>query len=52
MRGGLRSISGTFLGGVTEGGRFHTLVTGTMFVRDGAVTPGPSRECDIAFFVK
>ena len=23
-----------------------------MFVRDGAVTPGPSRECDIAFFVK
>ena len=23
-----------------------------MFVRDGAVTPGPSRECDITFFVK
>ena len=23
-----------------------------MFVRDGAVTPGPSRECDITFFGK
>ena len=23
-----------------------------MFVRDGAVTPGPSRECDITFFAK
>ena len=23
-----------------------------MFVRDGAVTPGPSRKCDITFFVK
>ena len=23
-----------------------------MFVRSGAVTPGPSRECDITFFVK
>ena len=23
-----------------------------MFVRDGAVTPGLSRECDITFFVK
>ena len=23
-----------------------------MFVRNGAVTPGPSRECDITFFVK
>ena len=23
-----------------------------MFVRDGAVTPGPSRKCDIAFFLK
>ena len=23
-----------------------------MFVRDGAVTPGPSRECDITFFVE
>ena len=40
-----------FLGGVTEGG-FHTAVRGTMFVRNGAVTPGPSRECDIAFFLK
>ena len=39
-------------GGVTEGGGFHTRVKGTMFVRDGAVTPGPSRECDITFFVK
>ena len=35
-----------------EGGRFHTAVRGTMFVRKGAVTPGPSRECDITFFVK
>ena len=23
-----------------------------MFVRNGAVAPGPSRECDITFFVK
>ena len=23
-----------------------------MFVRDGPVTPGPSRECDITFFAK
>ena len=37
---------------VTEGGGFHTPVRGTMFVRNGAVTPGPSRECDITFFVK
>ena len=45
--------SGTFQGGVTEGGGFHTPVRGTMFVRDGAVTPGgPSRECAITFFVK
>ena len=45
---------GDFLGGggVTEGGGFRTLVRGTVFVCDGAVTPGPSRECDIAFFVK
>ena len=35
-----------------EGGGFHTAVRGTMFVRDGAVTPGPSRECDITFFAK
>ena len=41
-----------FKGGVTEGGGFHTRVRGTMFVRDGAVTPGPSRKCDITFFVK
>ena len=27
-------------------------VRGTMFVRNGAVTPGPSRKCDIAFFLK
>ena len=33
-------------------GGFHTPVRGTMFVRNGAVTPGPSRECDITFFVK
>ena len=45
-------LSGIFLGGVTEGGGFHTRVRGTMFVRDGAVTPGPSRKCDITFFVK
>ena len=30
----------------------HTLVRGTMFVCNGAVTPGPSRECNITFFVK
>ena len=33
------------------GGGFHTAMRGTMFVRNGAVTPGPSRECDITFFV-
>ena len=33
-------------------GGFHTLVRGTMFARNGAVTPGQSRECDITFFVK
>ena len=44
---------GDFLkGGVTEGGGFHSAVRGTMFVRNGAVSPGPSRECDITFFVK
>ena len=31
--------------------RFHTRVGGTMFVRNGAVTPRLSRECDIACFV-
>ena len=39
-------------GGVTEGGGFHTAVRGTMFVRDGAVTPSPSCKCDITFFAK
>ena len=42
---------GPFKGGVREGG-FHTAVRGTMFVHNGAVTPGPSRRCDITFFVK
>ena len=42
---------GLFRGGNGRGG-IHTPVRGTMFVRDGAVTPGPSRECDITFFVK
>ena len=53
-RSGFRSggTFGDFLRGVTEGGGFHTPVRGTMFVRDGAVTPGPSRECDITFLVK
>ena len=40
--------------GATEGGGggFHTAVRGTMFVCNGAMTPGPSRECDITFLVK
>ena len=40
--------------GVTEREGFHSLVRDTMFVRNAAVTPGPSRECDITlkFFVK
>ena len=46
-----RKGRGLFKGGNGRGG-FHTPVRGTMFVRDGAVTPGPSRECDITFFVK
>ena len=29
--------------------RFHTRVRGTMFVRNGAMTPGLSRECDTCF---
>ena len=56
-------LVGAFLrGGVTEVGGLHTAVRGTMFVRNGAVTPmfvrngavtpGPSNECDITFFVK
>ena len=47
-------VSGTFGGGgVTErGGGLHSAMRGTMFVRNGAVTPGPSRECGITFFVK
>ena len=45
-------LSGTFEGGGHGRGGFHTPVRGTMFVRDDAVTPGPSRECDITFFVK
>ena len=32
--------------------RFHIRVRGTIFVRNGAVTPGLSRECDITCFVK
>ena len=44
---------GDFLGGgVTEGGGFDIPVRGAMFVRNGAVTPGLSRECNITFFVK
>ena len=42
---------GDFLRGVGVNG-FHTAVRGTMFICNGAVTPGPSRECDITFFVK
>ena len=38
-----------FLGGGNRGGG---LVRGTMFIRNGAVTPGLSRECDITFFAK
>ena len=30
----------------------HPFVNPRMFVRDGAVTPGLSRECDITFFAK
>ena len=46
-------VSGTFGGGgYGRGGGFHTTVIGAMFVRNGAVTPGPSRECDINFCVK
>ena len=35
-----------------EGGGLHTAVRGPMFVCNGAVTPGPSRECDITFFLE
>ena len=43
---------GIFKGGVTEGGGFDTAVRGTIFVRNGAVTPGPSRKCNITWVVK
>ena len=36
-------------GGYGRRGGFHTSVRGTMFVRNGAVTPGPSHKCDITF---
>ena len=45
-------LFGHFLRGGNGRGGFHTRVRGTMFVRNGAVTPGPSRKCDITFFVK
>ena len=49
-----RAHIGDFLrgGGGNGRGGFHAAVRGTMFVRKGAVTPGPSREFDITFFVK
>ena len=34
-----------------ERGEFLTAVRGTMCVSNGAVAPGPSRKCDINFFV-
>ena len=43
----------TFNGGVNgSGGVFHTAGRVTTFVRQGAMTPGPSHECDITSFVK
>ena len=42
---------GQLKGGNGRGG-FQTQVWGTMFFRNGGVTPGPSRECNITFFVK
>ena len=42
---------GFFKGGKRKGG-FHTAVRGTMFLRDGAVTPRPSHEYDINFFAQ
>ena len=35
-----------------EGGGFDTAVRGTMFVRNGAVRPGPLRKCNITWVVK
>ena len=50
------SLTRDFLRGVTEGGGIPYRLRGTMFVgnfaRDGAVTPGPSRVCDITTSVK
>ena len=41
-------------GGGTEqgGGGCDIAMRGTVFLRNGAVTPGPSRECDITFSVQ
>ena len=39
-------------GGLWKGEGFDTAVRGTMFVRNGAVTPGPSRKCNITWVVK
>ena len=51
--GGIPGDRGLFKGGGNgRGGGAHTPVRGTMFVCNGAVTPGPSCECDITFFVK
>ena len=47
--------SGTLTGGGGRNGReegFHTAMRGTLFVCNGAVTPGQSREFDITFVVK
>ena len=51
-RGFAVSVSrGLFEGGGNLRGGCHTAVKATMFARHGAVTPGPSRECDITFSV-
>ena len=52
LEAGEKLNRGLFKGGWRRGGVFHTLGRGTMVVRDGAVTPEPSRECDITFFVR
>ena len=47
-----KRLHGDFLKGGYGRGGFDTAVRGTMFVRNGTVTPEPSRKCNITWVVK
>ena len=48
----IQGYIGDFLRGGGNGRRGIPHPGEMYFVRDGAVTPGPSHECDTTFFVK